>query len=1053
MKKWLGMGIACVVFGLLFLIVLFITYPTGPQLKRWTLISNFSEKEVDFPVSIEQRGPFVIRLTCTLEEFSQNLLVLTNVYASRIEVFFNGALTGSKGEAEDDSVFWGVIPISFPLPAVLRKQKNEIEIRVYSRESAILPRAPYLTDTQDYVYQSKLLTFITEDMFLIAVGMCFFLSFLLILMGKLLEDYKTTYIAIGMSAFFNGLSLIIYSLSPGSEFNWFEYIFYTFQPVYFVLCSYLICVGIESFLTKKTLWSKKILWTNVIGILVYILFSVLPIKNSLFRDIPYLAMITVDMVVLMIIVWKSDTGAKFMFPVTMLELSVAYEFFRGFSIAAVQVPFLGYGSLAVILGYGIIFVWEFQRTYQELQTTSSQLFASYEEMTAMNEELENSYHELDKKVEQRTHELKEAMDAIKLLMDNTDEGFLSFNTDMLVEKNYSSECDAIFGKSITTLPFDELLFPENAELREFIKNILPKILREKRSSTAEMYLSLLPDEVEMRQKMIRLEYKILDDPLKNTEKKMMVILRDITEKRILESKIEEERNILKMVIKVLLNREDFLETVLDFKQFIATDFFRESLTDIYRIVHTFKGTFANFEMTHTVNLLHEVETQLSDNKDILQRMDYQELSDYLNHFHLNTGLEEDYKVLKSHLDKDFFEKERQMTLDPERIRKIEAQILTQLPDVNHKALLLSLKKLRYVAFISLLNNYPDYVSRLAQRMGKWLNPVVIVGTEVLVDKDRFKDFSRSLVHLFRNAVDHGIEPVEERIEKGKQEYGNITITVTEEANHLVLQFKDDGSGLNMEKIKQKAIEKELVPLCNIEELEDQDFYHLIFDDGFSTTEEVTTLSGRGIGLSAVKRSVEELDGEIAVDSKRNEYTIFTIRIPLGEMASKEIPPARFMNPVLKNALQTLRYYGVEVGEQEYVFEQTNEVILSRFSSFIGINGLIRTTFLFSADQGLCEHLARKFSLTPIGAECCSIKDIEDATAEISNIILGNSIRSMGLPDSDLLIHPPFTMVSGALAPATAERSRMHYLDVSIWRCEIHTKAGNCMLFFIGNMQE
>jgi len=1050
MKNLIGVVIAVCFFFFLFFLMLTLTTPNGPVIKDWQYIGPFSVRAAEFPLQVEQRGPFSFRLRAEIDRSEEAYLILYNIYASRIDLLIDGVIVDSQGQLEDDARFWSALPIPFEFGYESAGQTERIELIVYSREKAVIGRIPFMVSARPYQRQNGFLEVFSYDMFLISIGICFFISFMLVLMGKL-TDSRTTYLAIGMSAFFNGFYLLGYVFPESSSNSAFSVVFTILQPITLVLCSYLICVGIESFLTEKTMLSKKILWINVFGIFGYSFLFFVPVRhiqifNLYLWEIPYLTLLLINMVVLFVISLRSANGAKFIISVTMFELTVAYELIRVFFMALPQVPLIGYGSLTVILGYGLIFVWEFQKTYLELQTTSNQLFASYEEMTAMNEELENSYHELDKKVEQRTHELKVAMNATKLLMDNTDEGFLSLGPDLKVEENYSSECEVIFGPEFTKETFENLVYPGNEELKSFIKTIIPKILAEEAPSARAMYLSLLPEEVAVRDRVIRMEYRILE-PIETpaSEKKMMVILRDITEKRILETKIEEERNILKMVIKVLINREDFLESILDFKQFVGADIFHESLPEIYRIVHTFKGTFANFEMNRTVALLHEVETRINEHRETLLKMEPRELFDYLDQMKLLNCLKDDIEILKAHLNKDFFEKDRQLVLEPERIVSIEKEIVAELPAIDHEKLLENLKRLRYIPFSQLLNHYPDYVNRLSQRMGKCIHPVKITADEILVDKELFRELARSLVHLFRNAVDHGIESVEERIEKGKDEYGSIKLSITEEKGTITLIFTDDGRGIDIPKILQKAVEKQVFSENSVREANEEECYRMahmaIFADNLSTTQEATILSGRGVGLSSLKKAVEDLSGTIEARSVLHEGTEFTIRIPMIEGKTEHITPDTIMHPVLRNAIQTLKYYGVSLSDEDYAYVTAEKMELFAISSFITISGLFRSTFALSVDQNLAECLSRSFSLSEREGEELTTMEVEDAVGEISNIILGNSIRSMGIRDTGFTILPPFTMRSDTAA--------VHLPDNKVWCCQFHTKCGKCKIYFVG----
>jgi len=233
-------------------------------------------------------------------------------------------------------------------------------------------------------------------------------------------------------------------------------------------------------------------------------------------------------------------------------------------------------------------------------------------------------------------------------------------------------------------------------------------------------------------------------------------------------------------------------------------------------------------------------------------------------------------------------------------------------------------------------------------MGKCIHPVKITADEILVDKELFRELARSLVHLFRNAVDHGIESVEERIEKGKDEYGSIKLSITEEKGTITLIFTDDGRGIDIPKILQKAVEKQVFSENSVREANEEECYRMahmaIFADNLSTTQEATILSGRGVGLSSLKKAVEDLSGTIEARSVLHEGTEFTIRIPMIEGKTEHITPDTIMHPVLRNAIQTLKYYGVSLSDEDYAYVTAEKMELFAISSFITISGLFRSTF-------------------------------------------------------------------------------------------------------------
>jgi len=156
--------------------------------------------------------------------------------------------------------------------------------------------------------------------------------------------------------------------------------------------------------------------------------------------------------------------------------------------------------------------------------------------------------------------------------------------------------------------------------------------------------------------------------------------------------------------------------------------------------------------------------------------------------------------------------------------------------------------------------------------------LLIEGEDTELDKTVIDEISDPLIHILRNSVDHGIEPPEERRKKGKPEKGVINLDAFHKGGNIVIEIKDDGRGLCRDKIIQKAIEKGLID--DASKATDQEIYHLIFHPGFSTAEKVTDISGRGVGMDVVRKSIEKLRGHIDIQSKEGYGTTISIILPL-----------------------------------------------------------------------------------------------------------------------------------------------------------------------------
>ena len=186
--------------------------------------------------------------------------------------------------------------------------------------------------------------------------------------------------------------------------------------------------------------------------------------------------------------------------------------------------------------------------------------------------------------------------------------------------------------------------------------------------------------------------------------------------------------------------------------------------------------------------------------------------------------------------------------------------------------------MRMIPLAGVFRKMMRLVRDLAQKANKQVE-LEIIGEDTEVDKTIIEQISDPLVHLIRNAVDHGLEAPAERLASGKPETGRVTLEAKHSAGEVWITVEDDGRGLNRDKIFQKGVEKGLIR-SEDREMKDEDIWRLIFEPGFSTAEQVSSISGRGVGMDVVKRNIEKLRGKVDVRSKFGVGTIFAVRIPL-----------------------------------------------------------------------------------------------------------------------------------------------------------------------------
>lgn len=188
-------------------------------------------------------------------------------------------------------------------------------------------------------------------------------------------------------------------------------------------------------------------------------------------------------------------------------------------------------------------------------------------------------------------------------------------------------------------------------------------------------------------------------------------------------------------------------------------------------------------------------------------------------------------------------------------------------------------KVRMVPIERVFNRFPRMVRDLSKDLGKNIT-LIMSGEETEVDRTVIDEIGDPLIHLIRNSIDHGIEEIEKRIELGKPKTGTVKLAAYQDGNNVVIEVEDDGSGIDTEKIKNKAIEKGLTTHQETQLMEDKEILQLLFNPGFSTVETVSDLSGRGVGLDVVKTKIESLGGVVEANTYPGKGTKFIIRLPL-----------------------------------------------------------------------------------------------------------------------------------------------------------------------------
>lgn len=545
------------------------------------------------------------------------------------------------------------------------------------------------------------------------------------------------------------------------------------------------------------------------------------------------------------------------------------------SIIHFQYDVVGWGFFFFIICLILILANQFVRINDVLKEYAVELQKKNKLLQQWNENLEKI--------------VIEKTESLSSLLNNIEQGFFSFGKELVIDFDYSEQCNELFGKKINGLSVIDVLFPLVDcvdEEKNFFQSLLKNIFLNQNEQ--KKYLDLLPDQFVINDKYIHLKYKLFT---MKKQIKILVTITDVTEKIQLERKVEEEKNNLQMVIKAFSNYNEFQNTVKQFQDFwhyqlnylFSSDYDKEKiLKKLEEQIKLFKNSFSKLQISSMVAQLNWLELKLIYWQKKEKNVSLKEIKSFFYNSHLLRTLEQIIILLKSALGEKFFSGQEKVMIKKEKLKEFEEKIANLFSVEQYNFLLPEVRKLLFKPFQELLVGYSEYVEKVADDLGKSVKPLQIQGEEVLVDLEKYSGFVSSLVHIFHNIIDHGIEEPEKRILAQKEQYGTIFCQLKKNSGYCVLTIVDDGKGIDLEEIKEKALKKGLIDKHNFVVFSEEEILALLFRDGFSTSVKVNKISGRGVGLAAVKEEVDKLQGKVFIKSKKGKGTEFTFLFPLEE---------------------------------------------------------------------------------------------------------------------------------------------------------------------------
>jgi len=642
------------------------------------------------------------------------------------------------------------------------------------------------------------------------------------------------------------------------------------------------------------------------------------------------------------------------------------------------------------------------------------------------EQLQKQYNEsLKRKINEKTK-------SIKNLLDYAGQGFLTFNQNLLINNEFSKECLHIFKSDISQRDFVELVFSHlTEEEKEDNRIVINAIFNTDLYDRKTTFLDLLPQECHFDDKYIKLDYKMIPD-IEN--EKIMVVITDISDKIALEKEMEKEKNILKMVVKAISDSSLLKKAVKEYQDFFTEGLketlfndlnLQERVHQVFRQVHTFKGDFSQWSMMSLAEHLMGIEDILTTLLNHQGQRSAEEIYQSLVSFPYHDWIDDEIKTICDRTGQNLLDEKETVLVDKKKILEIENDIIRIFSEKDSELLLAKIRKLRYSNIKDIIYSYSDYIDQLADKLDKLINPLVVTGDDVFLDYDIYASFIKTLTHIFRNMIDHGIEYPDVRLENGfKSEAGNICCHVKTEANCFTIELNDDGAGIDLEKIRNllKKINQEDLEfyeilqsvICknqskNPDLLSDEEILPLIFYPGFSTKNQITDISGRGIGLSAVKQEIEKLGGSLTVNTIQNTGTCFVIKLPYIYTPSSLQQDTIFEQTIEQILIQ---FYLEQTGIQLHKMDSDHQNDLLDYASCIKLEGNKSRIIILTTGSSIMDiSFEKMLKDASLNEENESMK--QQCLSEILNIICGNALTELEVHDSDLKLHTPYSVKAQA----------------------------------------
>ena len=482
--------------------------------------------------------------------------------------------------------------------------------------------------------------------------------------------------------------------------------------------------------------------------------------------------------------------------------------------------------------------------------------------------------------------IKEISDEMKDIMNSIDQIIFTFNPDYSLNSEFSRMAGEVYDKALFSShqQISHLFQLSAKEITDF-NSWIDLMFKTSQPKKWNRFLKLNPHKfLQLNQSGSKRIFQSDYQPVLRNNKivKIMGILTDVTrakeaEEKLAKTEAEHRVKIERFMVFIHNDREMILrflsesETMLnDFNQIKAIDDVKEKIHLIFRRMHTFKGNAGSIGLKILSNMAHQAESLLSELRDHGAPESFSQ-----NWESCIQTMQEELKKLMEIKTMVFRDELENLNIDRDLYSRTLSEI-SQRDDTEEKYFSQKILDLNAIRFSLCMNKYQNIINYFREQSGISLEDLQINTPGVMVNRDIFAVFDQALVHLIRNAVDHGIEPQDIREKAGKGP-GRIAVSYEKRGTREILIVSDDGAGIDPEVIFSKARQKGL-PAAS-ENLSDSEKINLIFSPGFSTRNESDEISGRGVGLDAVADVIRKAGGGISISSSPGAGTKFELWLP------------------------------------------------------------------------------------------------------------------------------------------------------------------------------